>query len=139
MRHRTGALAVGLAVTAALVAASAAVADPSVAKSHNDVVIKCGSQTFTTVTIGPYTWTPAHLVDSNALFLTVAFSEVAGVVTLPDGTTIPIADPPVEKGNGNALPPSATIVDCTFVNDTEIPGGPAFYVTGKVRGYIVGG
>jgi len=132
MKHAIIAGVVG--ATAALLIVSGAFA----AKPERDVIdVDCGSDgTFQVVSFGNEgnsNFTPAHIVGTNNVIIPVAFSDISGTFTDPDGNTHPFEEDDVSRH----APARVNLMNCRFAISGSGPEG-SFSVSGNVVAYIPG-
>ena len=129
------------AVVLFAISVSTALAAPINAPNSTVFTLQCGEAgTFTVVTNGNGSFTPAHDLNSNAVLIPVSFG--ATTITLKNGAggvVIAFTEDPTAKGS--AAPKGHPAVGCTFVStgpfsDPEFPTATSLTVSGSVIGFI---
>jgi hypothetical protein len=102
---------------------------------HNGgiVDVDCGQDAFQVVVAGNGAWTPAHVVDSNDVFLPSAFGPFTGTFTpAGGGDPVPVDDPAFAKPAPRNDKP---VLTCTYSLQWTSEDG-TFAGTGSVTGFI---
>lgn len=135
------------AVVAALSATAlvAGAATASAAPKTEPFDLQCDDgRTYTVVTNGAGSFTPAHVVGSTMVLVPIRFGDNVATVVTPDGETVTMPFPDDEKGKGNvaARNPGETLLcheSFTFTLDQPemgFPAGSIVTVEGTVLVYV---
>jgi hypothetical protein len=124
-----------LVIVAAGLTAGVATGAPVNSPQTAAITITCPSGSFAgVVTLVSGEWTPAHSLDSNAVFIPIAFGEFIGTATDPDGNVLfTVDEPPLVKGS--SVPQNGKLQECTGLIEFDFPGGH-FTGSSPVTGFI---
>ena len=79
------------------------------------VQLHCGGTTYDAVTAGNGEFTPAHDLESNTVFIPLAFGEFSGTLThVESGQVVDSFVDPATTEKGSAQPRGRTVMECTF-------------------------
>jgi hypothetical protein len=134
MRFALAAAALFAAATLAASATAAPVNAPNVA----EITVTCPSGTISGVVIlvrGEFT--PAFAIDSNTVFIPIAFGRFTGVATDAEGNVLFAVDEPA-LAKGSAVPENGKLVECTGLIELDFPGGH-FSGSSTVTGFFATG
>jgi hypothetical protein len=114
---------------AATVLVSSAGADPINAKNAFKVQAMCGTKTYTAVTNGNGTFTPAHIIGSTAVFIPTAFN-LTFTFTPTGGTTMTDHNTATKRAHvGNTI-------TCTIPFQSFSSPQGTFTIQGTVTGFF---
>jgi hypothetical protein len=129
-------LTAALGTVALITLGAPAAADPSNPKNSSVLELDCDTGTFEVVVNSNGDWSPAHDVDSNAIFVPTWFGEGTGTVTDSEGNVIDsFTEPPATKGAGKHAIIHCTFEDSGTFQDPEL-GELTFSFSGSVAGFV---
>lgn len=125
-----------LGTVALLTLGAPAVADPSNPKNSSVLELDCDGTTYEVVVYSNGDWSPAHDVNSNAIFVPVWFGEGTATITDSEGNVVDsFTEPPSTKGAGKHANVHCTFEDSGTFEDPEL-GTLTFSFSGEVKGFV---
>jgi hypothetical protein len=128
MKRHLLALVAACALVAAIVVPSA-VADPVHAKNAFTVQAICGTKTYTAVTNGNGTFTPAHIQGSTSMFIPTAFNLT--LTFTPTGGTMM-----TDHNTASKAAPLRHTITCTVPFQSFTSADGTFTIQGTVTGFL---